>query len=112
MNEAFTEVNVSDVLMCRIYSASLLRTLMQRTGTGGRLTVRTLAEIADVPLGTLGALLSGAQQLLPMAKAHRVAAAVGVDLLVLFVVDERAARRAALRVPAPAAEDAPEPVSV
>ncbi|MFE0875380.1 hypothetical protein ACFW4X_10930 [Streptomyces smyrnaeus] len=66
--------------------------LMQRTGTGARLTVRQLAAAVDVPTGTIGGLTSGTQRFLPEDKARRIAAAIGVDYLVLFVPCERAGR--------------------
>lgn len=93
MNESLREVNVSGMLMCRIYNPDLLRTLMQRTGTGERFSVRQLANAADVSAGTIGALITGTQQLIPLEKAHRITTAIGVDLLVCFVPAQRAARR-------------------
>ncbi|AZM54134.1 XRE family transcriptional regulator [Streptomyces sp. WAC 01529] len=82
--------------MYRLVNGTLLRTLMQRTGTGSRLTVRELAAAADVSVGTVGSLLTGEQQSLPEDKAKRVSAAIGVDLLVLWIPCERAGRHAAL----------------
>lgn len=70
--------------------ADLLRILMRRIGTGARITVRELAARTDLAVGTVGALLSGAQQTLAEDKAKRVAQTIGVDLLVLFVPNERA----------------------
>lgn len=72
--------------------AQLLRRLMRRTGTGAKITARELAAQCDLALGTVGALLSGTQQKLPEDKAKRIAHAIGVDLLVLFVPCERAGR--------------------
>lgn len=92
-NEPFREVNVStSTPMYRLWSGDLLRTLMQRTGTGSRLTVRELAAAADVSVGTIGSLTTGTQQLLPEEKAKRIAKVIGVDLLVLWVPCERAGR--------------------
>lgn len=68
----------------------LLRTLMRRTGTGARITIRQLAAQTDLAVGTIHALLSGAQQTIAEDKARRIARAIGVDLLVLFVPNERA----------------------
>ena len=70
--------------------ADLLRTLMRRTGTGARITIRTLATRTGLAVGTIGALLSGAQKDLAEDKARRIARAIGVDLLVLFIPNERA----------------------
>jgi transcriptional regulator with XRE-family HTH domain len=81
--------------MYRLVSGDLLRTLMQRTGTGNRLTVRELAASVDVSVGTVGSLLTGEQQTVPEDKAKRICAAIGVDLLVLFIPCERAGRHAA-----------------
>jgi plasmid maintenance system antidote protein VapI len=93
LNESFREVNVStDTTMYKLVSGSLLKTLMGRTGTGERITVRELAAKVGVPHGTIGALTSGAQQLLPEATAKKVAAAIGVDYLVLWIPMERAGR--------------------
>lgn len=78
--------------MYKLVSGSLLKTLMGRTGTGERITVRELAAKVGVPHGTIGALTSGAQQLLPEATAKLVAAAIGVDYLVLWIPMERAGR--------------------
>ncbi|MFI2465969.1 hypothetical protein ACH475_06275 [Streptomyces globisporus] len=78
--------------MCRVYDRQLLAKLMKRTGTGGRLTARDLASLTSLPLGTVGALLSGEQRYLPRDKSERIAQVIGVDLLVLFVPCERAGR--------------------
>lgn len=78
--------------MCRLHDRQLLAKVMKRTGTGGRLTVRDLSSLTLLPVGTIGALLSGEQRHLPREKAERIAAAIGVDLLILFVPCERAGR--------------------
>ncbi|MEV2203695.1 helix-turn-helix transcriptional regulator [Streptomyces fradiae] len=65
---------------------------MERTGTGQPITVRKLAAAAGVADGTIGGLLSGAQRTVPEDKAKAIAAALGVDLLVLFIPMERAGR--------------------
>lgn len=70
--------------------ADLLRTLMRRTGTGAKITVRRLAAHTGLAVGTIGALLSGTQENLAEDKARRVARTIGVDLLVLFIPNERA----------------------
>lgn len=78
--------------MYKLVSGNLLKTLMERTGTGERITGRKLAAKVGVPHGTIGALTSGAQQLLPEDKAKAVAKAIGVDFLVLWIPMERAGR--------------------
>lgn len=92
MNGTLSEVNMSEAPMCRIYDRELLARLMKRTGTGARLTTRDLAKVAAVPHGTVGGLLSGTQRFIAREKAQRIAAAIGVDLLVVFVPCERAGR--------------------
>lgn len=92
MNGTFSEVNVDKAPMCRLVSGDLLRTLMQRTGTGAKITVRDLATAVGVPIGTIGSLMTGAQRFIPEDKAKRIAATIGVDYLVLFVPCERAGR--------------------
>lgn len=71
-------------------SRDLLRMLMSRTGTGHRITVRELASQAGVAHGTISNLLTGTYEDLPGEAAHRVAAAIGVDVLVLFTPTGRA----------------------
>ncbi|MFD9757989.1 hypothetical protein [[Kitasatospora] papulosa] len=83
---------MSEAPMCRIYDRDLLARLMKRTGTGAKLTTRDLAKVAELPHGTVGALVSGEQRFLPRDKAQRIATAIGVDLLILFVPCERAGR--------------------
>jgi hypothetical protein len=93
LNEPFNEVNVSTPTpMYKLVSGGLLRTLMQRTGTGSKVTVRELAALTGIAIGTIGALATGAQQLLPEDKAKSMARAIGVDLLILFIPCERAGR--------------------
>jgi transcriptional regulator with XRE-family HTH domain len=94
MNGMSREVNVSDSppLMYAVHSPNRLKTLMERTGTGESITSRELAAAAGVATGTIGALMSGTQRLVPEEKAKAVAAALGVDLLVLFIPMERAGR--------------------
>ena len=78
------------VLRYKLISIQLLELLMERTGTGASVTIRELATLAAVPHGTIGNLLTGEQEgVLPDA-AERIAAAIGVDLLVLWVPVERA----------------------
>ncbi|MFD6281253.1 helix-turn-helix domain-containing protein [Streptomyces sp. NPDC060209] len=83
---------MSEAPMCRIYDRALLARLMKRTGTGAKLTTRGLAELVQVPNATIGALLNGDQRFLPREKAERIAVAIGVDLMILWVPCERAGR--------------------
>ncbi|MFF7310525.1 helix-turn-helix domain-containing protein [Streptomyces sp. NPDC008137] len=75
-----------------VHSADRLKLLMERTGTGEPVTSRELAEKAGVAHGTIGALMNGQQRTVPEPKAKAIAAALGIDLLVLFVPMERAGR--------------------
>lgn len=77
-------------VMHQLVSPGLLRTLMQRTGTGARVTVRELAAAAGVPHGTIGNLLTGEQLSVPYSTAHAVAQRIGVDVLILFIPMGRA----------------------
>ncbi|MEU7384739.1 helix-turn-helix transcriptional regulator [Streptomyces sp. NPDC042207] len=78
--------------MYAVVSGDRLKTLMERTGTGESITSRELATAAGVAHGTIGALMSGAQRLVPEDKAKAIAAVLGVDLLVLFIPMERSGR--------------------
>ncbi|MEV8396199.1 helix-turn-helix domain-containing protein [Streptomyces sp. NPDC057596] len=78
--------------MYAVVSGDRLKTLMERTGTGEAVTSRELAAAAGVAHGTIGALMSGTQRLVPEDKAKAITAALGVDLLVLFIPMERAGR--------------------
>lgn len=69
----------------KIVRRELLRTLMQRTGDGSAVSVRQLAHRTGVPRSTIGNLLTGDQEATDMETAHKIAAAIGVDVLVLFV---------------------------
>lgn len=71
--------------MYELVSPALMRTLMQRTGTGARITGRQLATDAGIAHGTVGSLLTGAQHSVPESTADAIARRIGVDLLVLFV---------------------------
>ncbi|MFE4679176.1 helix-turn-helix domain-containing protein [Streptomyces sp. NPDC056723] len=68
----------------KLLRPELLRTLMERTGTGAAVSVRELAAQAGVPRSTIGALLTGAQRAVQENAAHSIAAVLGVDVLVLF----------------------------
>lgn len=89
--------------MYKLVSADLLRSLMQRTGSGQSLSVRDLATAVGVPRGTIGNLLTGETKSQPERVAHAIARVIGVDLLVLWVPIGRA-------VPAPAGENQPQAV--
>ncbi|MET9734323.1 helix-turn-helix transcriptional regulator [Streptomyces sp. NPDC006458] len=78
--------------MYAVASGERLKVLMERTGTGESITSRELAQAAGVAHGTIGALMSEAQRAVPEDKAKAIAAALGVDLLVLFIPLERAGR--------------------
>lgn len=85
------EVDMSTpVLLYRLVSADLLRTLMRRTGTGAPVSVRVLAKKAELPHGTVGNLLTGEQESVAEDSARRIAGVIGVDVLVLFIPMERA----------------------
>ncbi|MFJ3663118.1 helix-turn-helix domain-containing protein [Streptomyces sp. NPDC090119] len=82
----------SQTTMYAVESGARLKLLMERTGTGNSISSRALARVAGVAHGTIGALMTGAQKAVPEDKAKTIAAALGVDLLVLFVPMERAGR--------------------
>lgn len=96
LNTLYHEVNVSDQnippTMYAVDSADRLKLLMERTGTGKAVSGRELAAAAGVAHGTIGALMSGAQRVVPEPKAKAIASVLGVDLLVLWVPMERAGR--------------------
>lgn len=70
----------------------LLRSLMKRTGTGGAVSVRALADATGVPRSTISALLTGTQEALPADKANAISTRIGVDVLVLFTPIGRSVR--------------------
>jgi transcriptional regulator with XRE-family HTH domain len=71
--------------MYRLVDRDLLERLMQRTGTGAPISIRGLAKAANVPHGTIGNLLSGYQESVASDTAHRIAAALGVAVLILWI---------------------------
>ena len=84
-NTLSIEVNMtSGTPMYGLVSPDLLRTLMERTGTGAKLSIRELAEKASVPKSKVGALLTGAQATVPAEDAYAIARAIGVDTLILW----------------------------
>ncbi|MGW6395444.1 helix-turn-helix domain-containing protein [Streptomyces sp. NPDC055103] len=81
---------IEDAPKYRLVSADLLRTLMQRTGTGSAVTGRRLAKDAGISHGIIGMLLTGTRDTVSATTAQRIAQRIGVDLLVLFIPSERA----------------------
>jgi transcriptional regulator with XRE-family HTH domain len=75
-----------------VASPERLRMLMERTGTGEPVTSRQLAAATGISHGTIGALMAGTQHTVPEPKAKAIAAALGIDLLVLWVPMERSGR--------------------
>ncbi|MFF5891218.1 XRE family transcriptional regulator [Streptomyces globisporus] len=73
-----------DATKYTLVNRHLLRTLMQRTGTGESTTTRKLAADVGIAHGTVGGLLTGAVQVVSESTAVDIAARIGVDLLVLF----------------------------
>lgn len=91
LKDSFSEVNVSTT-MYALVSGDRLKMLMERTGTGQRISAEGLARAVGVSKGTIGALMSNAQRIIGEPKAKAIAAALGVDLLVLWIPMERAGR--------------------
>lgn len=84
MNESFDEVNVSYDPMYRLVDAELFKRLMERSGTGARVTYRDLAATAGVSLGTISNILNGTCKDVPFQTAAAMTQRIGVDLLVAF----------------------------
>lgn len=82
----------------RLFDPQRLRMLMKRTGDGSAVSIRHLAHATGVSSTCIGALLRGTQLRTAAAVAERISARCGVDLLVLWVPDDRTT--AALRGPA------------
>ncbi|WP_254407232.1 hypothetical protein [Streptomyces sp. GMY02] len=57
---------------------------MRRTGDGRSVSIRDLADAADVHHSTIGLLLTGVQESVPGEVAQAVADRIGVDLPVLW----------------------------
>lgn len=68
----------------KLVNPDLLRTLMDRTGTGSAISLRELARRAGIAKSSLHALLHGMQEAVPAGEAHGIARVIGVDLLILF----------------------------
>lgn len=62
----------------------LLERLMKRIKTGEAVSVRDLAELADLAHGTVGNLLTGETEKVYGSTANALCEAIGVELLVLF----------------------------
>ena len=73
----------------RLRSPDLLKTLMQNTGDGTRTTARDLAEHAGCNYSHIGELMNGEQKTASYEHAIAICRRLGVDLLVLWVPDER-----------------------
>lgn len=78
--------------MYAVHSPDRLKMLMERTGTGESLTSRELAAAAGVAHGTIGSLMSGAQQLVPEPKAKAISDALSVPRPLLFIRMKRDGR--------------------
>lgn len=83
---------MSEAPMYKLINRDLLRTLMQRTGDGHRISVRSLAAAAGIAHSTVGHLLTGARESVAHEVAQSIAERVGVDLLVLWVPVGRSVR--------------------
>lgn len=84
-NESTHEVDVTTpAQLYKLLDRDLLRRLMQRTGDGSPVSIRTLAVRVGVPHGTVGNLLTGEQEAVAEDTAKRMAQVIGVDVLVLF----------------------------
>lgn len=68
----------------KLINRTLMRQLMQRTGSGHQISIRKLAEAVSLPHGTIGGLLTGEQASVPAEAAHAIASAIGIDVLILF----------------------------
>ncbi|MER8233534.1 helix-turn-helix transcriptional regulator [Streptomyces sp. NPDC094049] len=76
----------------RLVNPTLFRMLMQRTGTGAQLTLRDLGDLVGIPHTTIGNVLAGDQESVSSETAQAIATTIGVDLLILWVPVERAAK--------------------
>ncbi|WKV74762.1 helix-turn-helix transcriptional regulator [Streptomyces sp. PCS3-D2] len=68
----------------RLLNVDLLKTLMERTGSGQKVTIRELAANAGCSSTTVGRLVSGEKECIVSSNAHAIATAIGVDVLILF----------------------------
>ena len=90
MDETSREVNMAiaassgSSAMYRLVDRDLFRRLMCRTGDGRKVSHRDLAEAAKCATGTIGFLLNGTQEAVPMEVAHGITRRLGIGVLVLF----------------------------
>jgi len=77
-------------LRYKLIRPDLLRTLMERTGTGCEISGRELAAAIPVPSSTIDALLNGHTKTQPDVVAHAICRVIGVDLLILWAPTGRA----------------------
>ncbi|RLL66958.1 XRE family transcriptional regulator [Streptomyces sp. Z26] len=75
---------ITHTLMYQLLDPELLHRLMQRTGTGARVSIRELSTASGVPRSTIHNLTTGSQQSVAANTAHAIAQAIGVDVLILF----------------------------
>ncbi|WP_435969343.1 helix-turn-helix domain-containing protein [Streptomyces sp. Qhu_M48] len=74
----------------RLINPALMRTLMQRTGTGSSISNRELAAAAGVSHGTIDNLLNGVHKIQKEPVAYAICQTIGVDLLILWAPIGRA----------------------
>jgi hypothetical protein len=71
--------------MYQLVDRELMAKLMERTGDGKKVSHRALAEAAGCAAhSTIGFLLDGTQESVPMDVAHGITRRLGVGVLVLF----------------------------
>ncbi|MFE2556637.1 helix-turn-helix domain-containing protein [Streptomyces sp. NPDC059352] len=68
----------------RLVDPQLMRTLMQRTGTGSSISARELATAAGVSHGTIDNILKGISKIQKEPVAFAICQTIGVDLLILW----------------------------
>ncbi|TFE42472.1 XRE family transcriptional regulator [Streptomyces sp. ICN441] len=74
----------------RLVSPTLLRALMERTGTGSSVSGRELATRVGVSHGLITNLLNGITKTTRAEVAERICQVIGVDLLILWEPTGRA----------------------
>lgn len=74
----------------RLRSSELLQTLMKNTGDGTRTSARDLAAHAGCHFSHVGELMNGDQKTASYEVATAICRRLGIDLLVLWVPEERA----------------------
>jgi transcriptional regulator with XRE-family HTH domain len=85
-NTLILEVNMSAPAppAYRLVNRELLRTLMDRTYDGSKVSTRSLAEAAGCSHSTIGHLLSGFRPNVNAEIAQAIADRIGVGVLILF----------------------------